>query len=288
MSVSVHAMDNAAAIAIIKEEQEKKFNDYLLNGNSDGDQLSIRDHNAGQWIQTLHEDIKFYTFTNDLSTRAYAISLPDMPTNEVVERYNQYKACWKQFMATLITKQILLNALKKESRKQNFNNLAKCFNLFEKRMVILSRWLTAARNSGEEDYMSRCMHGFENWSTPHLSYAENPGYFWDSVVRPKVLSTLQTIYESPKAHLQKKPLLFLNPTSMATLRHQLYHGFKGFTYKQTTEYSGPAICRLKFKGGKTCNWSYQELMRIIALAEKEKKRESNNLLAGINEWRKSE
>lgn len=148
------------------------------------------------------------------STDAVAQQLDDLPSNEIVRRYENYKKVFDSFISLLIIKQYASNVIQKypEPHPNGFseppsNNLQHA----EQRMTATVTWLDAIRKSGEELYL-----GISNLAV--AAPATTPRAFWHSTMENDVLRSLRNCYWDETTHL--------DPTSMAMLRHQLRKGFQ--------------------------------------------------------------
>lgn len=247
---------------------QSKWDDYIENGNI------TAPHQYPRWIDWTitwaHNNIidkskELEPILNSPSTPAFAGQLPNLPTNEIATRYENYQKVFSAFMSMVIIKQYALNVITKYSPSELATFIVSpttCFKEAADRIPVLSKWLDAIRASGEEDYVGKCMLAVNAPPT-------TPSVFWQETLEKKVLLPLMECYWDESTHL--------DPTSMARLRHQLRKGFQDLEYKKDTAYTGPALCIVKIKGEDACDWKSETLMNLLELAEKEEKRFSKKL-----------
>ncbi|GEM_PF-3378048 len=216
----------------------------------------------------------------------------ELPCTTVWGLDGTYQHWFHMFVLSVRYKKILLQRISQNKATDNVDQLSNDVKVLEHRMQHISQCLTTARNSGLEHHVFlrniRGMHGISEITYQKYLH-DTPALrteFWKEVyVQERVLKDWQDAYIDDKP---KYPLS-LDPVSMAIVRHQLYKGFEGLDYKKTTEYTGPVLCRLKFKGQAPCDWSYEQLKKLLALADEEAKSttqkkeeaiiEPNNLVA---------
>ncbi len=249
MSIPLHAMYPLTP--------DDAFEQYIENGNPWGDEEMPA---APSEIieQTIIQGIQKQSLKNnvidDRSTAEYAKTLPTLPSTEIEARFTKYIKCFDEFMGALVMQQLILKQIKQEGDAGTRNTLLQCFGLAEQRTIAVCQWLTAIRDSGEEHYIG--VSKLKPNAYPEDTETRIPSLFWISILRPKILSGhLRVCY---RFHHPSDPSPYLNPTSMAILRHQLNKGFEGLDYKKTTEYTGQPICRLKFKGEEPRDWPYAD------------------------------
>lgn len=262
---SMQAMNDPMPVVNITQSE---WDDYIENGNI------TAPHQYPRWIDWtktwVHNNIidkskELAPILNSPSTPAFAGQLPNLPTNEIATRYENYQKVFSAFMSMIIIKQYALNVITKYSPSElaTFTvSPAGCFKDAENQMATLSRWLDAIRASGEEDYIGKSVLAVNAPPT-------TPSVFWQETLEKTVLLPLMQCYWDESTHL--------DPTSMTIVRHQLRKGFSNLEYKKDTAYTGPAICRVKIKGEDPSDWNFETFMKTLVLAEEEEKRFNKKL-----------
>jgi hypothetical protein len=209
---------------------------------------------------------------------------------EIASYYAQYQRYVVDFVEAVLCKQAILARMK---QREKGDDLMTCFKNVERCMLNTSKLLAAIRASGEEHYL--CLEHDNARMGNHTYYVYHNGSnglgmrgaLWQQYGLDKVLlddwgKRWMDGGEGDKAWSN------LDPTSMAIIRHQLYKGFQEYYYnglnhcyqychyKKTTEYTGPAICRIKKSGEEPRDISFATLMAALTLAEEKADKKENN------------
>lgn len=318
----IHAMNDWW----VKHQQEKEFKEYFNNGNLWACEERVTDDRI-QRVSLWHLLSDSVTISSD--DFITALRKKNVTKQYIAHYYAVYQKVLKNFVEGVIAKQVVLQRMKQKETNDKFDILSELFKNIQFSMIYDSKWLSAIRKSGVEHVL--CVeHGVEHdnnrmGNSDYFIYRNTSNHGIETVLwesshgLKKVL--LDDWFNSFK-YLDRFDKAWSNasPTSMAIIRHQLYKGFKKeyaynhisscYTwmgcYKKTTEYTGDPICRVTLKGKKACNWPYEKLEYLLALADKkaqeeqeyaldtellwrveepQKETEPNNLLLGINGWR---
>jgi hypothetical protein len=264
MSIQLNAMDQTIPLL-----------NYLENGNPCGDEeMPLFQNRNGliydiEHFQSMGEDV------TDLSTPEHI----EQPNTVRENRLQRYTHVWDEFIQSIKLQQQILKNMRCTQDKYMFSELTKALKTTEQRTIALSCWLTAIRSSGEE----------HSW-TQLYNKQETSIAFWQSTLRP-MFSEITPVFKTGvrvmdgfgnylnadcvTVFAEDPCRIYINPTSMAMIRHQLDKGFEGLDYKKTTEYTGPALCRVKIKGEEDrSDWDFQTFMKTLELAEEQKEEEN--------------
>ncbi len=274
---------------------EVAFEEYMQNGNPRGDEdMPILKYSpragltcGGYYdvrtllLTRLERDNGVTGFTKNLSSPAYAQQLPNLPSNEIANRFTSYRNCIHDFIDSVIAKQIILKSLKQENDIVKRNKFLKYLELVDKYMITLSTWLTTIRDSGEEHYIGKCS------LKPDMPNDDpefrNSTLFWKNTLRPNLLLYLRADFSCNTRHsfiynrYLPEPTFSLNATSMAILRNQLDKGFPNLTYKKDTAYTGPALCVIKMAGQEYRTIDFAVLLEALDLAEQNQQKKELRL-----------
>ncbi len=279
MSESLYAMDQLRAFEnyfqngdLWVDENEDVMSDHIVKIQN---HLDVQRHLG----MRTYPPIKTPPPLNDATQLKSAL----MPQNDIDRLYGEYEQHVNKFVGAVVCQQEVLKRLRQEASKSEkqtgfFIELHRIFEGVEALILAGSKWLAVTRESGVEHYLilEKCRPSMEQQK--YIKYrVDTPAIraeFWKYALQQALLNNWQAHYNDEHYCFWKHA----SPLSMLIIRHQLYKGFEGLDYKKTTEYTGPPLCRLKFKDGKFCNWPYEKLEKLLALADEEANELNTELL----------
>ncbi len=287
-SAQVHAMNSSFLNSLIaaeerervrEEEQQRvherkkqEFENYFQNGNPWADQEEVLSDHLSRTRGKYWPIRKLLPLKNAKPLKEKLISEHDIETLY----WGYYTWYVQRYIDCVIGKQELLKRLREEKRCTAREDLSRMVQEFESMERDSSIWLAITRMSGVEHYLCLEMHRYslreQDYNRYHHDTSANRAEFGKHAIQQALLNKWQAQYTGEDRDAY--PWNHASPMSMAIIRHQLYKGFEGLEYKKTTEYTGPAICRIKIQGEWPRDVSFNTLMAALDLADeraKEKK-----------------